>query len=364
MREEQGKGEARGVEGGGRVAAEDEGDVEKKMTKEECIDCIHQVQQKRPGGHHECEILWGREHQTVVSDYKWKNCKKNPGHEQFISAKDFKDNYLSRLQTGKRGKELRAMIDLTVRLRVSRTSQDRPDDDELAKIRGSNALRLGTGFIRGVRDPLYNKPCPCNECEGKVTRKHWRFYVQTALHVLFNTEEAKRTKVDMFYDDIDCIGDGRMKTVWGLEVVESTLNRDFSSILCVTHDDDLGERIKSAWHCWDDNEIKPQDLSHLDLLPSWERQCDPALIISHPHGQPKKITVGEVQHLVENNPLVKYNTATCAGSSGAPVFVIYQCIEKFRYLEWFAPVHCGSYTEASIGKKSVQEQLNYGYEIW
>ena len=260
-------------------------------------------------GHHECEIL-GTGPEAAESETGWKECEKNPGHEEFISAKDFKENYLPRVHTDKHRDRLRTMIDLAVRLRIHRTSPGRPDEDDFHDCRGSDRVRLGTGFISLVFDPVSNEPCPCVSCKGEITRKFWRFRVRTAAHVVYNTEEAKQTKVDLFHDDDSCKLDGRMLSVTGLEVEWYNRDSDVCYIMCVAHDEALGERIKSAWSCWRD---EPLDLSGLDLLPFYETLCCPALIVSHPHGQPKKITVGVKRR---GASFVGYNTATCRAPVG------------------------------------------------
>ena len=60
---------------------------------------------------------------------------------------------------------------------------------------------MGTGFIACVIDPMSNEPCLCVECNGAITRKLWRFELPTAHHVVHYTEEAKSTRIDLFYDD-------------------------------------------------------------------------------------------------------------------------------------------------------------------
>ncbi|GFR85348.1 hypothetical protein ElyMa_006026300 [Elysia marginata] len=168
-------------------------------------------------GRHECVIFTSREHEAAESCWSYKNCEKNPGHKNFISVQDFKDNYLSRLQSDDLREKVRSRIDQTVRLRVDCTSQDRPDDDDMAEYRGSSKMRVGTGFVRDVDEPKCDEPCVCPKCDGRVARKQWRFRVGTAKHVVYNTEEAKKTKIDFFYDDDSCDCDGRMKSAWGVE---------------------------------------------------------------------------------------------------------------------------------------------------
>ena len=295
-----------------------------------------------------------------------------------MSVQDFKDKYLPRVRTDEQRDELRAIIDRTVRLRVYWTSPDRSDDDELLDLRGTKIPRMGTGFIYRVYKPVSDKPCPCDKCNGEITRKFWRFRVRTAAHVVYNAEEVKSTRVDLFYDDDICKLDGRMVTVTGLEVVEINHDADLCHMECVTHDEALAERIESLRTSLHSEFREPLDLGlpSLDFLPPCDGGRSPALIVSHPHGQPKKITLGQWRD--EEFPLVEYNAATCPGSSGAPVFVVYTKPRTRRFYLWITPVHSGSSSSTSTqhqdqlniltrflkslrGRESKQEQRNYGY---
>ncbi|GFS13752.1 hypothetical protein ElyMa_006729900 [Elysia marginata] len=333
--------------------------------------CLRQPASNTNRGHHECEIFLEHEHEAFESARRWQNCEKNPAHKNFISPQDFKEIYLPRLKSDRKREELVSRIDRTVRLKVSYTSPDRPDDDELAEYRGTHASRDGTGYISFLGQPEYNKPCFCYRCEGKVKRKQWRFKVQTALHVVYNTEEAKKTKVDLFCDDDSAELDGRMKSVRGAEVIRFKPNRDRCRMWCVTCDKDLVERIKSAGrYKIEIDKINPQDLYDIGLLPSRNKDSIPVLIFSHPHGQPKKITVGELKGKQDGgNSRLEYTTPTCPGSSGAPVFQYAR--EKVFWLS--SPVHSGSSTAENhqvnilkrlfnqlMGGKPLQGQLNFG----
>ncbi|GFS02856.1 hypothetical protein ElyMa_006455200 [Elysia marginata] len=306
--------------------------------------------------HRECETLSGREPEGAESVYKWRACEKNPGHSKFISAQDFKDNYLPRLQTNEFREEFRSIIDRTVRLRVQCTSLDRPDDDHFAKYRGTDKTRLATGYICYVEEPKYNKPCFCLECRGKVVRKQWTLRVKTAHHVVYNTEEAKETKIDFFYDDDSCMRNGRMKTVRGVAMGEVYRGRDWCDMWCVTCDGDLGERIEAACRYRFKDIPNSQDISFLGLQPSCDEDCEPALIVSHPHGQPKKITVGKLRYRDREDYRVEYNTPTCPGSSGAQVFWFVRDGSGF-----YPPVHSGSSGKTSTENKHQLNNLR-GYE--
>ena len=111
---------------------------------------------------------------------------------------------------------------------------------------------------------------------------------------MYNTEEAKSTRVDLFYDDDSCKYDGRMVTVAGLEVERIDHDQDVCYMECVTHDEALAERIESLMPSLFSGLTKCLylDLPGLDFLPSCDGGRNPVLIVSHPHGQPKKITLG------------------------------------------------------------------------
>ena len=284
---------------------------------------------------------------------------------------------MPRVHTDEHRDVIRSMIDLTVRLRVYWTSPDRPDYDEFSNHRGTKIPRMGTGFIRHVHQPVSDKLCPCDKCNGEITKKFWRFLIQTAHHVVYNTEEVKSTRVDLFYDDDSCKFDGRMVTLTGLRVVRIYNYKDACFMTCVTHDEALGERIESLETSLDNvTEWLGLDVPYLDFLPPCDGGRLPLLIVSHPHGQPKKITWG--QRTDEEYPVVEYNTPTCPGSSGAPVLWFYRDPRNRRFDLMVPPVHSGSFSSTSTqhqdqlnihtrflqnlrGRESKQEQHNYGY---
>ncbi|RUS88626.1 hypothetical protein EGW08_003585 [Elysia chlorotica] len=322
-----------------------------------------------PGGQHECEIL-GSGPEAEESQSRWKECQKNPGHEQFISARYFKDNCLPRIKNDGIRDRLRAGIDLTVRLRVNWTSPGRPDGDIFSHARGSNELRVGTGFISLWHRKSRVLKDHCDACRGETAKKSWGFSVQTARHVVYDTEEAKETKVDLFYDDDSCTPGGGRETMRGLAVVATSPGKDTCHFLCVTHDEKLADRIESALRCWWRKGLEPLKVPDLDFLTSWG-SATPVLIVSHPHGQAKKITVGEQRYRV--GLFLEYNTATCAGSSGAPVFATFcLSVEYWSHVNAFPSVHSGGFITSSPhlltrfldkirGRKTKQDQINYGF---
>ena len=257
---------------------------------------------------------------------------KNPGHTKFIPVREFTDDHLPSPPSDIQRETLKTLVDLTVRLRVHWTSSDRPDEDDLSEHRGSGSLRTGTGFIWTVSGPHTSKPCPCRVCDGKVWRKYWTFTVVTAQHVVYNTQEAQQTRVDLFYDEESSQQDGTMKTVWAAETVWAESPTDVSDVLCVTHDEFLAERISSLHHScrslldsYEQSLTRPKDhgAGHRFRKVFHQKTQGHVVIVSHPHGQPKKITVGKMSGNLKSfdgGHLLEYSTATCPGCSGAQVF--------------------------------------------
>ena len=297
-----------------------------------------------------------------------------------MSVNDFIDS-LS-LSEGDEFREwVRLAADLTVRLTVGYTSQDRPNGDPFFGFRGESIARVGTGLIYDV-DSKINEPCPCDKCDGQEVRKYWRFYVETAQHVVYDTEEAKRTRLDLFYDDETSHQDGKVVSVWALRVDRSSAEYDRCVMECVTHDERIGEMVEFLYFRLDllnediyrDRPIILKKSSLLDLLRKAEATRSRSrpiysmksslsgegqrytLIISHPHGQAKKITLGKQRPTVKdgNSRYQEYETATCPGSSGAPGFVLYtKDDDVFSY---------HGYTHSGTQSSSVStDQINYGY---
>ena len=260
---------------------------------------------------------------------------------------------------------VRAAADCTVRLRVGYTSQDRPDGDPLCGSRGKSIPRVGTGLICDV-DSEINEPCPCDNCDGQEVRKYLRFYVQTAQHVVYDTEEAKRTRIDLFYDDETSRQDRKVVSVWALRVVWSYTEYDQCWMECVTHDERIGKMVESLVRRWrsltEDMRSKPIYFKKSSL--SGEGQFF-TLIISHPHGQAKKITLGKVRYTVKAGDYFyrEYETATCPGSSGAPVFDLYTKGDDV-FLRYNGYGYHG-YTHSGTQSSSVStDQINYGHWGW
>ena len=154
-------------------------------------------------------------------------------------------------------------------------------------------------------------PCPCYECSISPSpcQTWFRIIVDTACHVVYDTTEAQLTTVDFFYDDEG----SEMKSEWALEVLLKDQLADSSTLLCASHDKALCEQLQN-------HTTQAERISRglrLDDLPNeaW-RLC---VVVSHPHGKSKRITLGRGQKRGVREYI--YITDTCPGSSGAPVLI-------------------------------------------
>ncbi|GFN95583.1 hypothetical protein PoB_002208900 [Plakobranchus ocellatus] len=259
---------------------------------------------------------------SFESALTWKLCSKNPGHPSFIPAHYLCVKHLPEWAQHEAVLEyLKNIMARTVRLRVALTSSSRPQS-----YKASGALHTGSGWVHWV-SPGEGK-CPCADCDQNLSsaQSWWKVAVETACHVVFDTEEARSTRVDVFYDDEASLQNGTARTMCGIDMYDRSEEFDRSWFWCATHDPRLVDQLQ--WHLGQRWTLKKLLLQcHHDLSSSKHDFC---VIVSHPHGQPKQVTVGELRQSSQldekdhSSFIWTYSTDTCAGSSGAPVIVARQ----------------------------------------
>ena len=297
----------------------------------------------------------------------WEACTKNPGHQKFISVNEFFKNHLPKnhlpndlvYDFDKSGIDIadtvRHLADVTVRLHVSYVSHERPSGYPFDSYRGRTIQRFGSGWITDIREDRTGNTCPCAGCSSTSERRErYCFHVRTACHVVYNTEEAKSTMVDLFYDDeTNSVSESEKealrnrrcrKQLQCIDLVSSNSHLDVTTLVCATHDSEIYHRLKSALCLLERQQSKLEE--NFECLSFKEKfdVCEPSkpksrrpslrhlppqsyvLIISHPHGMPKKVTVGVLQSLEKSSDGALYrpvyDATTCPGSSGAPVFIL------------------------------------------
>ncbi|GFS20346.1 hypothetical protein ElyMa_006897700 [Elysia marginata] len=274
---------------------------------------------KADQGNHECEVF-GYEPEAEESAYAWDTCSKNPGHPRFIPVPEFCVDHLPKWCADPAIVEcVKTMAALTVRLRVSYTSWGRPDGYSFSNHRGSNFLHTGSGWVRNVN--AGSGPCQCLECRqsSAPSRTWYGVHLETARHVVYNTEEAQATMVDFFYDDERALVDGWSKTVRATKTSIASRETDTCKVICIIHDQDLADMLQQYL-------IKTVIMDSYSVCAVFsESRKHLCIIVSHPHGQPKQVTFGAEPLYVTAEDYyryISYSTHTCPGSSGAPVMAV------------------------------------------
>ncbi|XP_059168784.1 uncharacterized protein LOC131950583 [Physella acuta] len=251
------------------------------------------------------------------------DCKVNPGHDNLIPITRFTLDHLPlRYRDDDVLKLVLGLSYLTVMLKVSYTSMKRPNAVSCLSgqypgydMRGSDVLRTGTGFVIGVdihSDTAAYGPCRCKNCVGKDQLKpSGEIIVLTARHVVFDESEAKLTRCVLDFDENN-------STVvnldeWRVEWADSESDR--CALRYVTCDMDLLKRLDRAYKRFDDLFVivcdRYKEFAEEDRL---------AVMVSHPHGCPKHVTVGQWEVKDIRGEYKRWMASVCPGTGGANVF--------------------------------------------
>ncbi|XP_059160311.1 uncharacterized protein LOC131943939 [Physella acuta] len=294
-------------------------------------DSEEDVSQYFIGTHEVLECLEGQGEADLNTNLA--NCKKNPGHAGFIPINKLTlEHFPSGYHDNDLYELIKALADVTVRIAVKFTSLNRPEFVLGTKVpypcfkgRGNNSLRTGTGRMWGVTkyiegmDEIYGtyRTCPCPECDHSDTPcpVWWKVTVLTARHVVFDSSEAKQSSCRLWFDE----DQSPVLNMYGWEVDETYTEEDWCKMYCVTHDAEIGEKLVGMLRrfisLWGKVSIKYESRKEVDKL---------TVIVSHPHGCSKQVSVGHWVHKQEmyntNITRYTYTTCTCPGSSGAEVY--------------------------------------------
>ncbi|XP_055898733.1 uncharacterized protein LOC129928425 isoform X1 [Biomphalaria glabrata] len=297
-------------------------------------------------GEHETEVSRGGDEASLHRHYA--ACPKNPDHGGFIPIRSFSMQHLPQDQQDPDVYNLvQSVADLTVRIDVKMISQNRPQywpgttvPYPFYNMSNCQIMRTGTGSVRAIKyiegqglDALNRsknlclqdyrtlyKTCPCLKCKpsGEKNNTWWEIEVTTATHVVFDENEASHTICRLFFDEQN----SPSVILANLRILTnniSNIERDSCSLIYNTCDATMGDKLfrmsENYYRLLKKIEDKNEEKSHFTF------------IVSHPHGCPKQVSLGDwTDHYKgeECGDYVKskltYTTCTCPGSSGAKVY--------------------------------------------
>ncbi|XP_059159426.1 uncharacterized protein LOC131943360 [Physella acuta] len=263
-------------------------------------------------------------------------CYKEEHHKDFIPVSDFSVNSLP---PDYRDMDLFNLIthqiSLTVSISIEFTSTRRPefypgttDQYPALNFRGQSKLRTGSGFVcRVVKQE--ESPCQCVDCKTiESPKREWgEINVFTTSHVVFDESETKHTSCRFFYDNVD----SEKRIIRAERIVRCNLEKDWCRLNLITHDIDLLDKLEHHLEQFDQYcqtvEDKYSPIGEMHKL---------TVIVSHSHGNPKMVSIGEWQHKRRKGKygdhVYTYTTPTCPGSSGAYVYIMGGGKQSYDYL--------------------------------
>lgn len=232
---------------------------------------------------------------------------------------------------------IRCLSDLTVRVVVRYVSEKRP------KIwTGCDSLKdkivTGTGYIIKVdRGDVKHGSCLCKECHESPlpTREFAYIDVCTVPKVVCDESELEHSTCDIFFDR-----NSSSKTGSGVITLneksdsKSVIDKHTSKIVFVAHDMSLINRLEELLRKRQSLEQTlvprycppPHHFQEKKRISSAEPEQPLAIIVSHPHGCSKQISVGictgKYPGSKYGSSRLTYTAATCPGCAGAQVLVV------------------------------------------
>ncbi|GFO41620.1 hypothetical protein PoB_006812500 [Plakobranchus ocellatus] len=305
-------------------------------------------------GDHECEV-YGAGCEVAEGNKAWRSCEKNPGHERFIPASEFSiDDIPEEYRIQSLFDPVKSFLDVVVRLRVNYTSEKRPKGYPFHDSGGKYETHTGSGVLFHIDTFEGEWGSPSASAETDAPCQKWYVVsLATACHVVYNSEEAKETTMDFFYDDEDSRKDGRMKSLQVHEMSKKDIHGDLCILECVTRDDSLIEQLQLILD--PKMQLNPFFKNREQLQLQDKSLC---FVISHPHGRPKQITIGyteSYEFMKSSRILLKYKTDTCHGSSGGLVIMFYS---NMPILNFNSAIHSSGHKDYNQSCGGLPEEVD------
>ncbi|XP_055884235.1 uncharacterized protein LOC106073196 isoform X2 [Biomphalaria glabrata] len=292
------------------------------LSEIKCVDnCPHII------GQHEHQITKNGETDLLMCKAL---CKKNPGHVNFIEIDKFG---IDDLPEGYRDIEIveyiKAVAGLTVKISVTKTSPHRPKfwpDTQipypLYDVRGQSELRTGSGIISSIyrfRDTVVPfQKCPCHKCRlsDEPSKIWWKIYILTATNLVFDSVEARATRLTLFYDQEN----GSTITLDQIFDIMTDIKEDYCILVHVTCDKEMRETLSKLDEMTGYHDLVQRKAN--TILNNFCNGNNFIFIVSHPHGCCKMVSLGqwnEKYKTDERDFKFTYTASTCPGVVGGKV---------------------------------------------
>ncbi|KAH9512176.1 hypothetical protein Btru_040980 [Bulinus truncatus] len=280
-------------------------------------------------GTHETLVLQDDDEAERESNKKLCNKK----HEHYIPVMEFNREKLPKPY---RHTELvdfiRILAQLTVMIEVKYCSQQRPDNwagkpntrYPGAERRGRSDCCFGSGRIADVYPSVHkekvNVVCDCGKCNGACDS--WTVIVFTATHVVYDKMEAENSSCRVFFDS------GSKNNCKEIHLKQQIFSNDAGDLCFLAGaicDQQLARQLEETMENF---HVFGKRMREIYLRERDKRDKKRlVVVISHPHGQHKKVSLSFLKQRHEKEIkmakgwFITYKALTCAGSSGAPVYV-------------------------------------------
>ncbi|CAG5131767.1 unnamed protein product, partial [Candidula unifasciata] len=296
----------------------------------------HRTNILQSAGVYEVELNWQGESEL----HKFKqHCQKHPKHEQFIPVSEFAEKHLPALYKHNLIIDLvNCLSTLTVRLRVDKISLFRPEPPYPPNPRfdnfGTDCSINGTGHVSSTvlclsgadNSEGADNRCACAECleSGIPVQRFGKIFIQTAAHVVHDDTEAANTTCFFNYVN-DNDGLDTIIKIQGAKGVQTDVTEDRCWMFCYTHDISLVKKLKNMTEKYQNLRKEVSEKYCVNWSDEPEEKL--TIIVSHPHGCSKYVTIGNMEGRLaaqddEDWTQYTYTTPTCPGSSGAPIFML------------------------------------------
>ncbi|KAK6959003.1 hypothetical protein BgiMline_036472, partial [Biomphalaria glabrata] len=284
-----------------------------------------------------------------------KHCTKVGNHSSFIPYNAFRvDHFPEPYRDTLLVDLVKVLGSLVVMLKISSVSKRRPKYFPETFLEYPKSCSSGTGRI------IFSKPiwgtetqhCPCRQCaqSSRPCMKWGEIKVVTAAHVVFDVTEAECTTCVLDYDSNDCHETVKLSFL-NNEIID--VRNDRSTIVFVTHDIQMAYRLMNKIYEYKglhdqayakyQNSLSTFNIDQQNDQPERHNACesndkkteklqteDLAILISHPHGWSKQVSIGTSKKIVCKKDIDKgrvytyyeYVLTSCGGSSGAPVYIL------------------------------------------